>query len=172
MIADAPVARLSVQDVAVLRVLCSDSELDENGEVIAVGDCLSRLAGRVENVYYGTDLDSLEWRFDQYADAIGYHAATISGRVTAISAVYVRLTKAVEGGWTARLGSAHLEPLDTTAATRRIEDVIDWGPLSPTDEHGRAYRTGYPRIHEGDEHLSGWVITLEAPRVQTGSSRD
>ncbi len=155
------------QTVIVLRVLCSESELEENGEVIAVGDRVSRLAGRVEGPYYGTDLDSIDWRFDQYAEDIGYEAATISGQVTEISAIYVQRTAAAEGGWTARPGSAHLEPLSTTEATRKIVDLIDWGPPSPPDEHGRAYSIGHARVEEGDELLSGWVFTLDAPHIHT-----
>lgn len=145
-----------------LRVLCSRSELEENGEVIAVGDNVSRLASYGEHVYYGTELDALEWHFDQYADAFGDPATTISGQVTAISAVFVRLTRATDG-WTARLGSAQLEPLTTTSATRTIEDTIDWGPVSPPDPDGHSYSVGYPQIREGDELHAGWVITLASP---------
>ncbi len=149
-----------------LRVLCSETELQEDGEVIAIGDHVSRVGCRVENVFYGTDLDEIEWRFDQYADAVGYEAVTISGQVIAISAIYVRFTATSGGGWAPRLGSAHLEPLDSTASTRKIEDVVDWGPLSPPDEHGHAYRAGYPQIAEGDEHLSGWLFTLDSPHIE------
>ena len=155
-----------------IRVLCSDSELDEGGEVIAVGEHVSRLAARIQNVYYGTDLDAIEWRFDQYADAIGYESATISGQVIAISAVFVRLTAAPGGGWTARLGSAHLEPLETTASTRKIEHEVMWGTPSPTNEHGYAYRTGSPRLEEGDEYPSGWVFTLASARIGSNLAAD
>jgi hypothetical protein len=151
-------------------MLCSESELGEYGVIVAVGEHVSRLAARIEQPYYGSDLDALEWRFDQYADAIGYESATISGTVAAISAVYVQLTSNPEGGWTARPGSAHLEPLDTTSATRKIEPVIEWGPPSPPDKDGHSYRAGHARIHEGDEHLSGWVITLESPHLELNSA--
>ena len=146
------------------------SELDDDGDVIAIRDHVSRPASRVENVYYGTELDTIEWRFDNDAGAGGEPVTTISGEVAAISAVYVRLTAVRGHGWTAQLGSAHLEPLDTTASTRRIQDIVDWGPLSPPDEHGYAYRGGYPRTEEGDEHLSGWVFTIMSPQIELNPS--
>ncbi|MGT2427418.1 hypothetical protein [Amnibacterium kyonggiense] len=152
-----------------LRVLCSDSELDENGEVITVGDGVSRLAGRVQGTYFGTDLGSIDLHFDQYAEDLGHESATVSGRVAAISAVHVRRSRGDEGGWTAQPGSAHLEPLETTAATRKPREVIDWGPPSAPHENGRRYSLGRARIKEGDELLHGWVFRLDPWNIQLRS---
>jgi hypothetical protein len=150
----------------VLRLLCSEPELGEYGNVVSVGEYISRPAARIEQSYQATESDTVEWRFDQRADAIGYEWATISGTGAAISAVSVQLTTHCEGGWTARLGSAHVEPLDTTSATRRIEPLIDRGPPSPPDKDGHSYRAGHARIQESDERLSVWVITLESPLLE------
>ena len=151
-----------------LRVLCSESELGEYGVVVTVGEHISRLAARIEEPYYGTDLDTIEWRFDQYADAIGYESATISGTVAAISAVYVQLTSDPEGGWKARPGSAHLEPLDTTSATRKIEPVIEWGPPLPPRQ-GRPLLPRRPRPHPRGRRAPvrlGHHPRVTAPRTQ------
>lgn len=61
-----------------------------------------------------------------------------SGRVAAISAIYVRLTNNPGLGWTAQPGSAHLESLESTAATRKIQHTVDWSPTSALDEQGPA----------------------------------
>jgi hypothetical protein len=155
----------SGQDAMVLQVLCSESELGEYGESIAVGDLVSRTAARAEGGYFGTDLDLVGWRFDRYADATGSEPTTISGTVVAIDAVHVRLT-GTEEGWTALPGSARLEPRRTTAGTRRPPDRVEWGPPSPPDEEGAVYRVGLHRIEEGDELLSGWLLTLSEERVE------
>lgn len=154
------------QTASVLLVLCSDSELDEYGEVLRVGDHVRRMAARREaGVYFGTELDAVEWQFDRYADILGRESVTISGTTTAIHAVFVLLTKSPEG-WTARPGSARLEPLSTTAATRKPVEVIDWEPPTPPDDRGRSFRRGHRRIEEGTEQLTGWVVTLSEPRIE------
>lgn len=49
-----------------LRVLCTDSELAEEGDVLAVGDRPERFASRLASGFYGTELDDVEWVFDRY----------------------------------------------------------------------------------------------------------
>lgn len=148
-------------------MLCPNHELEESGDVIVVGDHISRHVSRANDAYYGTDLDRIEWNFDGEAEADGSTATTISGTVTAISAIFVRLTQVPGRGWMAVAGSAHLERIDSTAHTRQIPPDIDWGPLSTPDAQGHAYRAGYARIEEGDEHHSGWLFTLDPFSVDT-----
>ena len=148
-----------------LQVLCSSYELEESGDIIAVGDHISKHASRLNNAYYGTELDSIEWSFDSEAEADGSTATTISGEVTAVSAIFVRLTQVPGKGWIPLAGSAHLENIKSTADTRQIKTEIDWGPVSTPDAQGNAYSAGYPRREEGDEHHSGWLITLEPVSV-------
>lgn len=148
-----------------LRVLCGTTELEEYGEVIAIHDRVERIAAHSEGNYFCTGLDDIDWVFDRYADWAGPMIATVTGRVVAIDAVYVRLAP-VEGGWTAAAGTARLESLFTTAETRRPPSRIDWGRPSPPDETGRRFRVGYPLVREGDEHLSGWVVALDREHVE------
>ncbi|WP_375406881.1 hypothetical protein [uncultured Amnibacterium sp.] len=130
------------EDMTVLRVLCSIHELEEDGEVVRIGDHIRRLASRNEIADYGTDLDNIEWHLDHEAEAAGDPAPTISGRVAAISAIYVRLTGSPGHGWTAQHGSAHLEPLESTAATRHVQHTINWGPTTAPDEQGHVHSAG------------------------------
>lgn len=148
-----------------LEVLCSSYELEESGDVVTVGDYISRHVSRWNTVYYGTELDDIKWNFDSEAEADGSTATTISGDVTAISAIFVRLTHVPGKGWTPVSGSAHAERIESTADTRQIKPEIDWVPVSTPDAHGHAYSAGYPRTEEGDEHHSGWLITLEPYRI-------
>lgn len=144
-----------------LRVLCSTSELDEDGETLTVGDRVHRLAARNQGKYFGTDLDNIEWHFDRYAKYTGRDTATVEGQVLAIAAIYVRLTSTTDVGWTAQSGSAHVEPLESTSTTRRPVPTIDWQPAAAPTADARGYgAVGYRRDKEGDEHLAGWVITL------------
>ena len=150
--------------MVVLTVICPTSELDEFGEVIRVGDDVHRLAARRRGAYFGTRLDEVEWYFDQYAGLSEREAATIHGSVASIEAVYVHLTRA-EGGWTAILGSAHTEPLESTEATRRIQPRVALNEKSHPDEAGLSYQGGYPVREEGEESLVGWAVVLERDRV-------
>ena len=149
------------QDDGVLRVLCSTSELDEGGETLTVGDMVTRLAARNQGQYFGTDLDDIDWHFDRYAEYTGRDTATIAGQIVAIAAIYLRLTATTDTGWTARSGSAHVEPLESTSTTRRPVPTIDWRlAAAPTADTRGFSAVGYRRNKEGDEHLAGWVITL------------
>jgi len=154
----------------VLRVLCFESELAENGEAIAVGDRISRSAARVEHPEYGTELDAVEWRFDQDADAAGTGAVTISGTVAAIGAVFVDRVRMGACGWATARGTARLEPVRTTGETRRPDPEVDWLAASEPDADGVSVQAGYPRVDEGDEMFSGWVITLDHAAVEPAGS--
>lgn len=132
-----------------LRVLCSESELGGDDEALVVGGRLARPASRVEDTVFGTALDEVEWRLDRDAVAAGREAVTVSGVVRSISAVYVDLIRLGDCTWAPATGSAHLEPLTTTAATRRPEEQVD---------------RGAPLV-DGDERLSGWLLTLDEEAV-------
>lgn len=114
-----------------LLVLCSESELQEYGEIIRVGEQVTREAGRREGRFYGGDLDEIQWQFDQYARVVGYEAAIITGRVTVIHAVYVNLTRQPDG-WGPLPGSAHLEQIQSTADARTIEEGLPQLRLTPS----------------------------------------
>lgn len=150
-----------------LAVLCTDSELAEEGEVLSVGDQVARLAVTATPDFYGTDLDRIEWVLDRYAQVAsgGRRIAEISGTIASIDAIYVALSLNLTG-WAPAAGTATLERLETTTATRRPERRIAWGPTVAMDAQGRATRAGYPVLEEGDEHFSGWVITLAEERVR------
>jgi hypothetical protein len=143
-----------------LAVFCADWELEEDGEIIAVGDRMRRAAIRRHTAYFGSELDDVEWSFNRDSEGDRSGCTTIAGEVVRIEAIYVRMTRGADG-WTAIHGSAHAEALHTTAATRRIEPQIECGPLSLPDEDGHSYRAGYPLIHEGDEKLAGWLLHLD-----------
>ncbi len=157
----------AVHDGGMLDVLCTASELAEYGEVLVVRDRLERLAVTITPNFYGTELDEIEWVFDRFAQvgSGGRKTATISGVIVSIDAVYVRLTRKSRG-WAPAAGTATLERLERTAATRRPECRIAWGAASVPDEHGHANRTGYPVFEEGDESFTGWVITLADEHVR------
>ena len=144
-----------------LRVLCSESELGDHGEAVAVGDRIARSASRIDHAAFGTALDEVEWRLDRDAVAAGPGAVTVSGVVRSISAVYVDLIRLGDCTWAPATGSAHLEPLTTTAATRRPEAPADRS-ASPA---GAADRFGAPLVVDGDERLSGWLLTLDEEAV-------
>lgn len=143
----------------VLRVLCSESELGEHGEAVAVGDRIARSASRIDHAAFGTALDEVEWRLDRDAVAAGPDAVTVSGVVHSISAVYVDLIRLGDCTWAPATGSAHLEPLTTTAATRRPEAPTDRGAAPALD------RFAAPLVVDGDERLSGWLLTLDEEAV-------
>jgi len=148
-------------DDAVLRALCTTSELDEDGEVVAVGDRIRRLAVPYRGGYYGGALDETPWMLDRYGDATGAaDTVWIEGVVTSVAAIRTRLTRLADGTFTARPGSAVLEPLHSTEDTRRPTPEIDWQPHSEPDADGHAYAIGFARQREGDEDLSGWLFTL------------
>jgi putative ribosome biogenesis GTPase RsgA len=71
----------------VLRVLCSTTELDEDGETLTVGDTVRRLAARNQGKYFGTDLDNVEWHFDRYAEYTRRDTANVTGQIVAIAAI-------------------------------------------------------------------------------------
>jgi hypothetical protein len=131
----------------VLRVLCPESELGEYGERLAIGDRVDRPARRNDGGYFGTELDEIVWRFDGHAEGTGAEPVRIAGTVMAIAAVYVEMTQLGSCTWTAAHGTAHQEPLTTTAGTRRPADGMGTG------------------IEEGDERLAGWLIDLEDERI-------
>ena len=88
-----------------LQVLCSTSELDEDGECIAVGDRIERPAGRRRaGTFYGTELDTVEWSFDRYAEITGAETVIIGGRVTAISGEWAPRSKPDSQGRAFALG--------------------------------------------------------------------
>lgn len=149
-----------------LRVLCTDSELAEEGDVLAVGDRPERLASRPALGFYGTELDDIEWVFDRYAQVGSERrTAAISGLVVSIDAVYVSLTHTLQG-WAPAAGTATLEALYSTARTRRPEPRIVWEAASAPDQHSHTYRAGYPMFEEGAKSFTGWVITLAEEHVQ------
>ncbi|MDH2442624.1 hypothetical protein QDR37_01570 [Amnibacterium sp. CER49] len=131
-----------------LRVLCSESELGEYGERLAIGDRVDRVARRDQGGYFGTELDEIVWRFDRYAEVGGADPVRITGTVTAIAAVYVEMTQLGSCTWTAAHGTAHQEPLTTTTGTRRPVEGV-----------------GIHRVEEGDERLAGWLVELEDERI-------
>ncbi|MDY0912713.1 hypothetical protein [Rathayibacter festucae] len=152
---------MSAGEDVLLRALCTTSELDEDGEVVAVGDRIRRLAVPHRGGYFGGDLDETPWMLDRYGDAIGAAGTVwIEGVVTAVAAIRTRMTRRDDGVWTVRPGSAVLEPLHSTADTRRPVREIDWGPRSEHDADGHASAVGFARRSEGDEELSGWLITV------------
>ncbi|MCJ1673352.1 MULTISPECIES: hypothetical protein [unclassified Rathayibacter] len=146
---------------ALLQALCTTSELDEDGEVVAVGDRIRRLAVPHRGGYIGGDLDETPWMLDRYGDATGAaDTVWIEGLVTSVAAIRTRMTRRDDGVWTVLPGSAVLEPLRSTADTRRPVPEIDWGPHSEPDADGHAYAMGFARRSEGDEELSGWLFTV------------
>ena len=146
-----------------LRVLCSESELGEDGEALVVGDRIARPASRVEDTVFGTALDEVEWRLDRDAVAAGREAVTVSGVVRSISGVYVDLIRLGDCTWAPATGSAHLEPLTTTAATRRSDEQVDRSVASAPDDAGDPFDA--PLVLDGDERLSGWLLTLDEEAV-------
>lgn len=148
-----------------LRVFCPETELAEDGLVVRVGDHVRRLATPRIAHRLGT-VDALPWAFDQYAEYVGDPVSLVGGRVSAIDAVYARLTELEDGSWGLRPGSEWTEPVPATSATRRPAERIDWQPLSPPDAEGHQYGVGFPVFTEGDETHVGWVFTLQDAVVE------
>jgi hypothetical protein len=149
--------------VTTVEVLCGTTVLDEDGETLAVGDVIDRPAVPRRRAYYGGELDLVEWAFDNYAYAgPDPEAVTIRGRVTAIDAIYVTLTRATaRGGWAPRRDSARRVPVHSTSMTKRPtrrRGKITW---SEPDENGHRYGRSYGDTREGDEDLSGWLVVRE-----------
>jgi hypothetical protein len=146
-----------------LQVVCSESELLEDGELVAVDDVLSRVATPFAGGYYGDHLDDVPWMFDQYAAGFSdrHDVVVLSGRVVAIAAIYVRLTLREDDGWAPIPGSARLAALMSTRDTWRPDPTIVWDtPVPPHPERGSSVR-GYAERHEGDEEFNGWLFTLD-----------
>lgn len=137
-----------------LDVLCGEVELGEYGEAIAVGDVLRRRGLRLSEPFFGTGLDLTELRFDRCAGLTGSSPPVmIAGEVHAIASVHVRLVRR-DGAWAPDPGSAVLEPLETTRATRRPPPRMRWR----SDGSGRRWATR--DLCDGDELLWGWRFTL------------
>ncbi len=75
------------------EVLCGETELQEYGEVIAIGNRIERRAGRRSEDSYGAELDRVTWAFDRYVEYTGAEKALIRGDVVRIETVFVFLTK-------------------------------------------------------------------------------
>ena len=148
-----------------LRVLCGSTELEEYGEVVAVGDRVKRPAARRDRRWL-PELEGVGWVFDRYAGFGAGEQAVVGGTVERLDAVFTRLTLEPGRGWVPLPGSVHLERLETTAATRRVERKVVHGPWSEPDERGRSYRNGRAVIQEGDESFYGWVIELTEESVE------
>jgi hypothetical protein len=150
--------------VTIVEVLCGTTVLGEDGETLTVGDVIDRPAIPHKREYYGGELDLVPWLFDNYAFAgPSPGAIRIVGRVTAIEAIYVSLTRATaRGGWAPRRGSARRVPVHSTSATER--PTMRPGPItwSEPDANGHRYGRSYGDTREGDEDLSGWLVVLEA----------
>jgi hypothetical protein len=146
-----------------LQVVCTESELAEDGVVVTVGDVVSRVSVPFRGGYFGSDLDGVPWMFDQYAAGFSDRddVVVLAGRVTAIAAIYVRLSSEGRDGWTPIPGSARLASLTSTRDTWRPQPKIIWDvPATPHPDGGYSAR-GYAERNEGDEDFSGWLFTLE-----------
>jgi hypothetical protein len=124
-----------------LDVLCSTTELEEYGEILAVGDHVDRRATFPRRGNFGTGLDDMEWSFDRYAGlTAGSVERTVAGDIVGLAAIYVRVTLDSSGpvpGWRTRPGSVWLEPVTSTADTRRPLERIEYRRSAP-DERGHS----------------------------------
>jgi hypothetical protein len=145
------------------QVVCSESELAENGEVITVGDDVSRVATLRRQAYFGGFLDDVPWMFDQYAAGFSDRddVVVLAGRITAIAAIYVRLSREGGDGWAPIPGSARLVSLTSTRDTWRPQPKIIWDVPATPHPDGSYSARGYAVRDEGDEDFSGWLFTLE-----------
>jgi hypothetical protein len=146
-----------------LQVVCTESELAEDGVVVTVGDVVSRVSVPFRGGYFGSDLDGVPCMFDQYAAGSSDRddVIVLSGRVVVIAAIYVRLLQAGGDGWAPVPGSARLAPRTSTRDTWRPQPRIVWDvPAAPHPDGGYSAR-GYAERNEGDEDFSGWLFTLE-----------
>ena len=110
-----------------LHVLCDPSELDEDGVVIEVGEVVSRLAVPNTGKFYASALDDAPYRFDRYARATRDSGAVlVTGRVVAIDAIYTTLESADGLGGHPVPGSARTEPLRSTGAGPRPQNLDGW----------------------------------------------
>ncbi|MGO2750996.1 MAG: hypothetical protein ACTIA6_13175 [Pseudoclavibacter sp.] len=147
------------------------SELEEDAEVISLGDRVERLAENAVWPSYGDALADVVWHFDQYAPMRAESAWMITGTVTSIHAIYVRLAH-VSGGeaeFGPEPGSLHLEARATTLGTRdpqreraREELALHAHPPGVSGWYGP--ESLHPKA--GDEELTGWLFTLEGERIR------
>ena len=148
-----------------LDVWCSETELAEYGQVIEVGESIRRLGVQSQEVWFGTGLDQIEYRFDRYAEVVGgLTPLAIAGEVVSIAAIYVLLTER-DGAWDVQLGSSWLEPLSSTRQTRRPPRRIAWTESGPNNK-GDVHRWGRPDYREGDESLWGWRLSLAEATIE------
>jgi hypothetical protein len=82
----------------------------------------------------------------------------------AIGAVFARKIRAGSGGRGPQAGTAWTEPVESTAATRKVERRIEWHERTLPD--GRIVRDGSRTFLEGDEQAYGWVLTLEGASAE------
>jgi hypothetical protein len=145
-----------------LRVVSTESELAEDGEVITVGDVVTRVALPFDGAYFGDELDDVPWMFDRYAAGFSDRSdvVVLTGRVVAIAAVYVRLSRDDTDGRVPIPTSSRLASLVSTRDTWRPEPTIIWEMPSASPPEGGLTR-GYEERHEGDEILVGWLFTLD-----------
>ncbi len=147
-----------------LRVLCSETELAEEGETIAVGQRLRRTAARYGSAL-GGELAGVDWWFDRYAEGNPASAVTISGVVASVHSVHVRLMLEPGRGLVPRPGSTTLTPLTSTADARQPVQEVQWGPPTAPDEHGDVHQGGWQSVQPGDESLMGWLILLDGEEI-------
>ncbi|MBZ4486442.1 hypothetical protein LQ938_07330 [Microbacterium sp. cx-55] len=141
-----------------VRVYCVEYELEDDGEVLTVGDRIRRVVvpyGTGE--YFGTELDRTPWMFDRAGFAApGLGGRVLEGVVTRIDAIYVQRPV----GQHVVRGSAQLEPLPSTDDWRRPE-LRTLTPSIPPGFTGTYFWATYEDPRIGDEDFSGWVITVD-----------
>ena len=147
-----------------LQVLCSETELAEEGETIAVGQHVRRTAARYGSGP-GDELTGVVWWFDRYAEGNPASAVTISGVVASVHSVHVLQMLERGVGLVRRPGPTTLTPLISTDDTRQPERKVQWGPPTGPDEHGDVFQGGWQAVQNGDESLMGWLILLEDEEV-------
>lgn len=138
-----------------MQVRCGPAELGEYGEAIAVGDRIERPAVRRSGeAFFGTALDDVEWELDRYHALVAAPSFLIVGTVTGIDAVFARIGLGEEG-WAPIPGSARLEPVPSTRATRRV------APRTRRPEAPGPAPWGASAPEDGDEHAYGWLLALD-----------
>lgn len=126
-----------------IQVMCVVSELQEDGDVISVGERGERLGEQESRRYYGNELDGVSWHFEQYAPLRAASPWLIAGTVTSIHAIYASDSSVAvdREASTTRSKIVHVEKISTTRETRDPEyggeQLTGWlFPLS--DEQFRA----------------------------------
>ena len=154
------------QDLAVLQVRCDESELEEYGEVLEIGQLISRpaLPRSGGEAFFGTSLDEVPWELDRYHFLTTTPSVTIAGRIVAIAGVYALLTRSASDGWRPLPRSSWTEPVRSTADSRRVLQRTEWHDVPRPD--GRVLRGGSPAPQEGDEQRYGWLLSLEDATVE------